>query len=249
MQFLRRQRLASAGCNARERRLRQPGSRNGPGGRGTRQPGCALARRASTSPWQGARRAPAAERLAGELGQRVDEFGLLEQPRLVACDDVVAGAVAPDDERVAPFRGPPDVDGRACSALRARGPSFSSFLRRLPDSACRPRRERQRTRHVQACRRSAQPMNVARRMRLAPGTLRARAPRRRRPRIVIPRDRHLQRRCATANMRSYVSIKGRPGSRLRRALESGNLASATGRGAPGSGFVPHDVAPVRRPRD
>ena len=69
-------------------------------------------------------------------------------------------------------------------------------------------------------------MNVVRRMRLAPGTLRApgtpateaahRGPARPAPVTALRGCEHV----------FVVSIKGRPGSWLRRALESGNLASA-----------------------
>ena len=69
-------------------------------------------------------------------------------------------------------------------------------------------------------------MNVVRRMRLAPGTLRAQAPpateaAHRGPARPAPAT--ALRGCEHAFV---VSIKGRPGSWLRRALESGNLASA-----------------------
>jgi hypothetical protein len=51
--------------------------------------------------------APAAERLPGELVDVGEQLRLGAQPSFVALDDLLAGAVAADFERVAPFRGRP----------------------------------------------------------------------------------------------------------------------------------------------
>src|ERR1044072_2467588 len=69
-------------------------------------------------------------------------------------------------------------------------------------------------------------MNGGRRVRLAPGRGPAQAPRRRRPRIVGPGRPATATALRGCEHAFVVSIKGRPGSWLRRALESGNLASA-----------------------
>jgi hypothetical protein len=67
--------------------------------------------------WQGC--APAHEVHATQLGQRRHQLGLLDDPRPVFCDDLIARAVASVLERICPFafaksnprHGPADVDG------------------------------------------------------------------------------------------------------------------------------------------
>ena len=54
--------------------------------------------------------APAPERLALELAELADQLGLFAQPALIASDHLRPAAVAPDLKRVAPLRGPADVD-------------------------------------------------------------------------------------------------------------------------------------------